>query len=96
MPQHPDYNDWPGVTADGHKAVVDTLANLVPLSVQANSEKSNRSWDTTRKMMTEESGTVFKSTRAVFDEYNHWDLDTIRDRAERLADWALQRWPKPR
>ena len=47
-------------------------------------------------MMTEESGTVFKSTRAVFDEYDHWNLDTIRERAERLADWALQRWPKVR
>lgn len=96
MPREARLSDWPGVTAEGHERVVDTLANLVPLSARANSEKSNRSWAATRKMMTEESGTVFKSTRAVFDEYDHWDLDTIRERAEHLADWALQRWPKPR
>ena len=94
IPQDPRLSDWPGVTAEGHAAVVDTFANLVPLSAKANSEKSNRSWEDTRRIMTEESGTVFKSTRAVFDEYDHWDLDNIRHRAESLADWALQRWPK--
>lgn len=94
MPREPRLPDWPGVTAEGHAAVVDTLANLVPLSAQANSQKSTRSWSETKKMMTEESGTVFKSTRAVFDEYDHWDLDTIAERAERLANWALKRWPK--
>lgn len=96
MPRNPHLPDWPGITAEDHAGFVDTLANLVPLSTQANSEKSNRSWAATRKMMTEESGTVFKSTRAVFDEYDHWNLDTIHERAEHLAEWALQRWPKPR
>ena len=100
MPRNPTIDargrlpDWPGVTAEGHSAVVDTFANLVPLSAQANSQKSTRSWSETKKMMTEESGTVFKSTRAVFDEYDQWDLDTIAERAERLAQWALDRWPK--
>lgn len=94
MPQKANLKEWPGVTLDAHKEVVDTFANLVPLSRRANSEKSDRSWVETRKMMLEESGTVFKSTRAVFDEYDHWDLETIRQRAERLADWALDRWPK--
>lgn len=94
MPQEPRLPDWPGVTAEGHAAVVDTLANLVPLSAQANSQKSSRSWSETKKMMTEESGTVFKSTREVFDEYDQWDLDTIAERAARLAKWALDRWPK--
>ncbi len=94
IPQDPRLSDWPGVTAEGHAVVVDTFANLVPLSAKANAEKSNRSWDETRKIMIEESGTVFKSTRTVFDEYDHWDLDTIRHRADHLTDWALQRWPK--
>ena len=100
MPRNPTVDsrgrlpDWPGVTAEDHAIVVDTFANLVPLSAQANSQKSTRSWSETKKMMTEESGTVFKSTRAVFDEYDHWDLDTIAERAERLANWSLKRWPK--
>ena len=94
MPREPRLTEWPGVTAEGHTSVVDTFANLVPLSAQANSQKSTRSWSETKKMMTEESGTVFKSTRAVFDEYDHWDLDTIAERAEHLAQWALKRWPK--
>ena len=94
IPQEPQLTDWPGVTIDAHASVVDTFANLVPLSSKANSTKSNRSWAETRKIMTEESGTVFKSTRAVFDEYDRWDIETIANRAENLADWALQRWPK--
>ncbi|MYH67273.1 MAG: DUF262 domain-containing protein [Dehalococcoidia bacterium] len=94
IPQNPTLKDWPGISAEQHDAVVDTWANLVPLSGKANSEKSAGNWDQTRKMMLEESGTVFKSTRAVFDQYKQWDAEAIGDRGRRLADWALERWPK--
>ncbi len=95
LPRKAILGDWPGVSKDQHETLSDTWANLVPLSQKANSEKSAGNYAQTRQMMLEHSGTVFKSTRAVFDENPTWDAKAIRERAEELADWALQRWPKP-
>ena len=94
MPQTPAAGEWDQVSTDDRTALSDTWANLVPLR-EANPQKSNSSFDVARRMMIEEQGTVFKSTRDVFDKYDHWDAKTIRDRANYLADWAIDRWPKP-
>ena len=94
MPQDIELEDWPGVSRNDHKELVDTWANLVPLSQKANSEKSSKSWSDVKVMMLEESGTVFKSTRDVFARNESWDAQAIRSRAEDLARWAVDRWPK--
>lgn len=94
MPQSAKDDGWGGIGKFDAEKVVDTWANLVPLTQKANTEKSNRSWDDTRKMMLEDSGTVFKSTNEVFKLYAEWDLDAIKQRAGTLAEWALVRWPK--
>ena len=94
MPQSAVENGWGGVTRADAERLVNTWANLVPLSQKANNEKSNRSWDETRKMMLEDCGTVFKSTNDVFRRYDEWNAATISNRAETLATWALNRWPK--
>ena len=94
MPKNAELKDWPGVSAKDHEELVDTWANLVPLSRKANSEKSAGNYEQTRIMMLDESGTVFKTTRAVFDEHENWNADSIRNRGERLVEWALKRWPK--
>lgn len=96
MPKRAELKDWPGVSEEDHRSLVDTWANLVPLTKKANSEKSAGNYSQTRKMMVDQNATVFKSTRAVFDENpKKWDAKAIRKRAESLADWALERWPKP-
>lgn len=95
MPQSAKDGGWGGIRKSEVESVVDTWANLVPLTQKANSEKSNRTWDETRTMMLEESGTVFKSTNDVFKRYDRWDLATIKDRANTLTEWAVRRWPKP-
>ena len=94
MPQSPAAGDWDHVTVDDREALSDTWANLVPLK-EANPQKSNKSFEAARRMMIDEQGTVFKSTRALFDQYDQWDAETIRERAQELAEWAVQRWPKP-
>lgn len=94
LPQDPS-TGWEGVTKADRESLTDTWANLVPLSAKANSEKSRKSWPETRKMLLDESGTVFKSTAAVAREYERWDADAIRDRANKLAQWAIEeRWPR--
>ena len=95
MPQSAVDRGWGGVAKADAERLVNTWANLVPLSQKANSEKADRSWDETRKMMLEDSGTVFKSTNQVFNEFAEWNADTIGKRADSLAKWALERWPKP-
>lgn len=36
---------------------------------------------------------MFATPRFVAREWDTWTPDTIRERAERLAEWALGRWP---
>ena len=95
MPQSPRQGEWDGVSDEDREVLGDTWANLVPLTGPGNATKSAASWADARRLMIDEQGTVFKSTRAVFQEYETWDAETIRDRAEKLVEWALQRWPKP-
>jgi hypothetical protein len=80
------------VTAEDHKALKDTWANLVILSGPANSEKGQKKWaDVKHYFQTE---TVFKTTKRLAQEYSAWDATTIRQRAEHLASWAVNRWPR--
>lgn len=95
MPQSAAKDGWGGTASSEAETLVNTWANLVPLSQKANQEKSNRNWDETRNLMLNESGTVFKSTRQVFDKYETWNAETIAARADVLADWAVERWTKP-
>lgn len=95
LPQKAALKDWPGVSNEDHERLLDTWANLVPLTGKANSEKSARPWKEIREMMLSDRGTVFKSTLEVFDANERWDTAAIEARGEKLADWALQRWPKP-
>lgn len=97
MPQSAKKDGWGGVSKSDAERLADTWANLVPLTQKANSEKSNRSWDDTRRMMIDDPGygSVFKSTNEVFHEFEEWNAQTIELRANSLGNWALKRWPKP-
>ena len=97
MPQSAKKSGWGGVSKSDAERLADTWANLVPLTQKANSEKSNRSWDETRRMMIDEPGfgSIFKSTNEVFNGFEEWNTGTIAKRAASLGEWALQRWPKP-
>jgi hypothetical protein len=80
------------ISAEKHAKLVDTWANLVPLSSKANSEKSDRLWDAIRSDLRAES--AFKTTRFVAEKFATWNEDTINLRAQELAQWAIKRWPK--
>ena len=95
LPQSVSVDEWGGFTREQRDAVVDTLANLVPLTRKANAEKGAKSWEEQRRMMIDEAGTVFKTTREVFDVFpDGWDAATLSQRAGSLVEWALTRWPR--
>lgn len=92
MPQ--ELNDvWKEVISPTeHISLKDTWANLVPLSGPANSEKGRKPWSDVRKYFQTE--TIFKTTKRLAYQYEEWNANTIRTRAENLALWAVDRWPK--
>jgi hypothetical protein len=85
--------EWADVVSQkDHEDLLHTWANLTPLSNPLNAQKGHRSWEEVRAVLKTE--TVFKSTKRLAEAYETWDADSIRKRAEELAAWAVQRWPK--
>lgn len=84
--------DWaPLFASPDAEALLDTWGNLVPLSKKANTTKNARSWEDARKFL--RLDTIYKSTRMIYEDHDHWDADTIVARNRELADWAITRWP---
>jgi len=95
LPQGVDPLVWGSVSQEDRDSLVDTWANLVPLSQDAQNQKGAKNWVDQRKLMVDRQGTVYKSTREVFDLWpNEWTAETLRERADYLVDWALMRWPR--
>lgn len=76
-----------------HDEIVDTWANLVPLSTKVNSEKQRRDWNDVRGIF--QSETYYRTTKRLAKEHETWTIDNVRDRADALTAWAIKRWPKP-
>jgi uncharacterized protein with ParB-like and HNH nuclease domain len=72
--------------------IKDTWGNLVPLSGNANSEKRQKTWKDVRKFFKTE--TIYKTTKRLAEENEHWDLDSVKRRSNELSIWAVKRWPK--
>ena len=88
MPQKAD-EAW-RVQVPDFEQVLDTWANLAPMSLSANAQKGASAWREAREMIRQ--GTRFHSTRKIAENPN-WGSAEIRARADLLADWALKRWP---
>jgi hypothetical protein len=90
MPQHPDAT-WE-VARDDHSRLVDTWANLIPLSGPGNAAKSNLGWPAVRDRLRVES--AWKTARHLAETNESWNVGDIEARAERLATFALKEWPR--
>jgi hypothetical protein len=78
--------------AEAYKRVVNTWGNLVPLVKSgdvSNSAKGQKSWDEVRAIFLH---SAFQTPKQLCGE-SAWDEGAIRRRSERLAAWALRRWP---
>jgi hypothetical protein len=93
LPQHPDPDStwWDWWDEAEHESLVNTFANLTPMTKSGNSEKSNRDWTDVREWL--RGNTAFKQTSDVYLMYDTWTPQDVLRRAGELANWALDRWP---
>ena len=93
MPQ--TYCDaWADVVNPSQHAKLKHLwANLVPCSNMMNTNVSQSSYASKRKVFEEES--MFSSTRKFALENESWGEAEMLARSEKLADWAIGRWKRP-
>ena len=75
MPQDRE-GEWISVVSeDQHKALLHTWANLAPLSRQANSEKSRKTWVEVKAALSNE--TVFSTTKHILSNHDEWGPEQI-------------------
>jgi hypothetical protein len=91
MPQDPTPEWLAVVPIEVHERLLDTWANLVPLTIQFNSSKQGKSWDKVRKVFETES--IYKTPKKLA-KLPVWDEGALNERAATLAEWALARWPR--
>lgn len=65
--------------------------NIIPLSGALNESLQRGPFEAKRNRYQKES--MFVTPRAVADKWDDWTPESIRERGEELADWAVQRWP---
>lgn len=90
MPQHPDAS-WQ-IDKDDHTRLVDTWANLIPLSGPGNSAKGNHGWPAVRDRLRVES--AWKTSRRLAESNDTWTIEDVRNRAQRLGMFAVREWPR--
>ena len=90
MPQNlPD--QWETeISDDDHAKYKDTWGNLVLLTKKLNSSKGNRTFEDAKALL--KKHTIFKSTQEIL-EYDTWGIEQIQKRSEKIAEWAVNRWP---
>ena len=90
MPQNlPD--QWETeISDDDHEKYKDTWGNLVLLTKKLNSSKGNKTFEDAKVLL--KKHTIFKSTQEIL-EYDTWGIEQIQKRSEKIAEWAINRWP---
>lgn len=92
MPQSRRSPYWRSEVSDSaHTSLVDTWANLVPLSMPQNSRKQDWAWDRVRRFYREEAN--YKAPRRLAALLK-WNEAAIRKRARDLSAYAVKRWPR--
>lgn len=91
LPQSPD-SSWDSFLKETRESVVNNIGNLTLLSVKMNRDVSNGPYALKRAKFSNESR--FRVTRDLGDDNEFWTKESIIDRANKIADWALLRWPE--
>lgn len=92
LPQNPG-QDWELEDADDRQTIINSWGNLIPLTSTMNPSVSNSGFTTKRQQYTD---AVFATPRNLSREYENWNLQTIRSRSKKIAEWAIERWPHQR
>ncbi len=75
-----------------HAEYLHTIGNLAPMNQSDNSTNSNDPFEKKRPQFEQSS---WKLTRDVSDNYDNWDIETIKDRSKKLAELASKIWQSP-
>jgi len=78
-------------TEEEHRTLKDTWANLVPLSRPLNESLQRGAYSKKSGRYAKES--MFATPRYVADTWSDWTPTTLAERASKLGDWAVERWP---
>lgn len=80
------------VTAEDHQNLLNTWGNLIPLTQQMNKGVSDSEFKSKKIEFVTHS--IFSSTRNLGLNHDKWDKETILNRSEEIAKWAIKRWVK--
>ncbi len=89
LPQAPT-ESWQLLFGDRYEELVQTWANLVPLTGRMNVAAGQAPFDTKRE---EYSDSIFATPREIAAKYVTWSPLEVEERASDIVQWALQRWP---
>ena len=92
LPQSYDpESEWAkAFTKDEHKALKDTLANLIPLSSPLNSSIQASPYKIKKNRYADES--MFVSARNFSNKWNSWTPKELEKRSKDLFKWIKTRW----
>lgn len=89
-PQNPDENEWGGqANQETLDPLVWHIGNLTIFGKKANRKAENKEFPI-KKPRYDQSPVVM--TKEIADTYNHWDENTIKDRAKKLAKPVVEIW----
>lgn len=87
--------EWKLTYGEPHVAKdLDALPNLLPCSGSMNASLGKQPYAVKRTRFASDS--KFKSTREFADLYPEWTHEAFEDRALKMSDWILARWPHER
>lgn len=96
LPQNPDKKSqwWSDFTRADHESLRHTLGNL--MLTHSNSAYSNHDYSVKRGTPEQSSACYYsgamKQEQVLAKTYPTWTPDTIRERQDELARWAMRRW----
>lgn len=89
LPKTPNAH-WEAIFGEAYKDVVDTWANLIPITRSMNPAVGQSSFDS-KKATYKDS--IFATTRSVGSRPADWTPTTLATRAAEIQSWAIGRWP---
>ncbi|MEP4768719.1 MAG: DUF262 domain-containing protein [Roseibium sp.] len=92
LPQTPT-ESWVQEFGERWESVVNSWANLLPVTEKMNPQISRSDYNVKRKAFV---GSVFATTRNFAEQIDEWNPDQLAARADKISRWAVARWPTNR
>ena len=89
LPQTPSVH-WEAVFGDQYKELVNTWANLIPITRSMNPTVGQQDFASKTNAYKD---SIFATTRDVGQTWLEWTPEAVRSRSAALQKWALGRWP---